>query len=541
MPPSTTDPALGTCSDDDLDRLAACTLLIGAPIDKNKQRILDGKIENLWLKDEGTRLDTVRMLSTLLLYVRDFCGGIEVPHISSIQKLDHPAWLREFFAISGFNRCECLKPEAGNQRYRACYQLGGPIQKAVQGNGLTKSTNEVKGKNENRVLEGKIEAKKNEEVKANGAERSISRKVPTPPTSTGLTIAALSSPQQQKRSEDPCQVNEIISKQRSGDNLSKAATTAHEVQSPKVTESQDKMVNADEWLSQNQKILSSKGASPATISADHPKKGLVKVAQKPPAGNGKRDADTAGLNGTEASDRNTKQRREHADGEGEPNIRQGPHDDGLPAKPPTTFKQGPHDDGLPARPTTTSKETSQPTAKYSFTMTAKTQTPSSTREGRSGDRSITDALLEQVDRSTAKPIPEQVMKESKSSRYPSWSPPERRRQRSVDFPSAQLTCYYWKHQGGCSKPDWLCQYAHWDTGHDASAPNSYRYKSKKQYSSYYGQSDGGEDPYTDLPYTEESRKTAKDLKAPTGPRADAEGVPQSGMQIKRIDSYRPES
>lgn len=459
--------------------------------------------------------------------------------------MDHPAWLREFFATAGFNRCECLKPEAGNQRYRACYQLGGPIQSAAQGNRLTKSTSEVTARNESRGLEGKIESKKNEGVKANGSERSVSRKAPTPPTSAGLTVATLSSPQQQKRSGDNCQVNEVIPKQQAGKNPFKTATTAsqenvqHDVQSPKVTDFQDKVVNADEWLSQNQKILSSKAAPPATISADRPKKGLVKDAQKPTAENGKRDADTAGLNGTEPSDRNTKQRREHADGEGEPNIRQGPHDDGLPAKPPTTSKQGPDDDGLPPKLTTTPKQAPQPTARYSFTM-AKPQTPSSTTEGRSGDRSITDALLEQVDRSTAKQIPEQAKKEPTSSRYPSWSPPERRRQRSVDLPSAKLTCYYWKHQGGCSKPDWLCQYAHWDTGHDASAPNSSRYKSKKQYSSYHGQYDGGEDPYANLPYTEEPRKTIKDLKAPTGPRADAEVV-SSGMRIKGIDSYRPES
>lgn len=125
--------------------------------------------------------------------------------------------------------------------------------------------------------------------------------------------------------------------------------------------------------------------------------------QKPPTEDGERDTDTAELNGTKASDRSTKQRRELVNIRFKPNVEKNIDDDGLLSK-------------LSATP----KRASQPTARYSFTM-AKTQTLSSTSEGRSGDHSITDALLKEVDRSTAKRSPKQVKKEPTHS---SWSPPE---------------------------------------------------------------------------------------------------------------------
>ena len=94
--------------------------------------MVDGKIENLWLQGEESakRLDNIRLLATLLSYVQKFCAGHEVPHLSSIQKADHPVWLRDFFEIAGFDRCECLKPEAGGQRYRACLKLNSPQESA---------------------------------------------------------------------------------------------------------------------------------------------------------------------------------------------------------------------------------------------------------------------------------------------------------------------------------------------------------------------------------------------------------------------------
>ncbi|KAH7125523.1 hypothetical protein B0J11DRAFT_308378 [Dendryphion nanum] len=33
-----------------------------------------------------------------------------------------------------------------------------------------------------------------------------------------------------------------------------------------------------------------------------------------------------------------------------------------------------------------------------------------------------------------------------------------------------LTCFFWKHHGKCNKRDIDCAYAHWDTGHSATAP-----------------------------------------------------------------------
>jgi len=531
------DLATEISDDDDSHRLAACTLRIGAPIDKNRQRMVDGKIENLWLKDEGTanRLDNVRMLATLLGYVRSFCAGIEVPHISSIQKFDHPAWLRDFFTIAGFNRCECLKPEAGTQRYRACLKLGSPNRAAVQEIVAIQSTSETKDESYNH------------KVKEKGKEDGILGVTPSPHASAGLTVREISPTKQQKPSLNLPKVTEaIMAKQRPSANLPKVTETAslgngqHDKGSKSAEPTPAKRFSTDQalaWLSQNKEILSpittlppSSPAQPQTPSSEAQRieNGLASNDEAVGGEKRKRELDTARPKGTEASERSTKKRRDPVGNGDEMHIKQGLQ----------TEKQ-------PSKLSTQSKQSSLSAARYSYTMADTAAKSKSLNEGRSGDASMTDALLAQVKKATGNTSPKLIKKEPISSRTAFSPPAEMHHHRSQDLPPKQLTCYYWKYQAGCNKRDEDCSYAHYDTGYDASAPNSWRYPaSKRKYSSYAGQYDGTADSYGNPNGI--SIKGSHDgidgsSTAPTGPRADMEGLPHGGSRWDSYDSYRPRS
>lgn len=45
---------------------------------------------------------------------------------------------------------------------------------------------------------------------------------------------------------------------------------------------------------------------------------------------------------------------------------------------------------------------------------------------------------------------------------------------SLDIPKKEQTCYFWRTQGKCGKPDHVCEFAHRDTGHYAGPPGSFR-------------------------------------------------------------------
>lgn len=532
--PFPADLATGLSDDDDSHRVAACTLRIGAPIDKNRQRMVDGKIENLWLKDEGTanRLDNVRMLATLLGYVRNFCAGIEVPHISSIQKSDHPAWLRDFFTIAGFNRCECLKPEAGAQRYRACLKLGSPDPAAVQDSVAVELTGEIKDERDSKTI--------NEKEKENG----IPGMTHSPQTSAGLTVTE-SSPAKQKPSLNLPKVTEaIIAKQRPSVRLPKALETVSQGNDKFDTGNSKaadpwptKMCSADRalaWLSQNKEILSPINALPASSpielqplssKQDQPlQNGLASSDEALAGEKRKREVDAVGFKGAEAVQRSTRQRCDSVEDKYELHIKQALEDE-------------------KSKPSTDTKQPSLHTARYSYTMADKASKSKALSEGRSGDSSMTDAILAQVHKAAVNKSPKQIKKESTSTRPASSPPPEMRYHRSQDLPAHSLTCFYWKHQGGCNKRDEDCSYAHYDTGHDASAPNSWRYSgSKRKFSSYLGQYDGAVESYSNpngISIKGSHGGINGSVVAPTGPRADAEGLSYNGSRWEPYDSYRP--
>lgn len=507
--------ATGHSDDDDSHRLAACTLLIGAPIDKNRQRMVDGKIENLWLRDAGcaNRLDNVRMLATLLAYVQDFCTSIEVPHISSIQNSDHPAWLRDFFTIAGFNRCECLKPEAGSQRYRACLKLG--------------STNQVVAPESHKSLlraDKQNESEKKKEIDLVPGVSSTPQALPVLPV-------ARASPTKQKPSLNLPKVTEAIrAKQRPSVSVPKAMEIASSTNdqrgngSAMIADASPAMPfstnQALAWLSQNKQILSPVAALPAS-SPTQPHETSSKAAQIPANGSANNSPGESGekrkSKESEATEQSKRQRRDNGESEK------------------THTKKSLRKDEISPKFSSQSKQPALPAARYSFTMASRMTKPK-----RSND-DLTDAHLAQVDEAAVDAIPKQVKEEPTSSLSGSSPPPETRHHRSQDLPPKMLTCYYWKHQGGCNKRDEDCSYAHYDTGHDASAPNTWKYTSaKRKYSLYPGQYFGvGSSSINTDGISIKGSHDGKNgsVIAPSGPRADVEGSSYGGL----YDSYRPRS
>jgi len=495
--------------------------------------MVDGKIENLWLKDEGTtnRLDNIRMLATLLGYVRNFCTVIEVPHISSIQKCDHPVWLRDFFTIAGFNRCDCLKPEAGSQRYRACVKLGSPGQAAVREPLVFKSTGGHMNGNDCTTVEGK----ENEEIHSQCAV-------------AGLTVAKISPAKQKPGLQLPKVTEAIMARQRPDVNLPKAAESGS-LGNGQVDKGSLKTVDispaknfsahqALAWLSENKEILSpittlsasSPSQAQATTSfkeAQHIENGVSDKGDVLTGEKRRREVDNAGLKDAKDLERSTKQRRIPK------------NEDEL------HIEQDVQDEKLTLKPSTHPKQTSLPAARYSYTMADKSSKSKSLNEGRLASSSMTDALLAQVAKAATTTSPKHIKKEPTASRPLSSPPPEIRHHRSQDMPPKMLTCFYWKHQGGCNKRDEDCLYAHYDTGHDASAPNAWKYSvGKRRYASYTGQYDEAADYYDNpnsINFKGSHDGTNGSTAAPTGPRADAEGLSYNGSRWEPYDSYRPHS
>ena len=428
--PVLTDNNLVSAVAEDAHRLAACTLIIGAPIGKNKGRMIDGKIENLWLKDEDTanRLDNIRMLSTLLSYVQKFCGSHEVPHLSSIQTSEHPVWLRNFFKVAGFDRCHCLKPENSGQRYRACLQLdsfGNVVEREVPDN---------------------VPGNLNEKINANLEEQSMA-----------VAGTGLATPTKEVRSS---------SKIKNTDGPPSKISVDLVPANP-LTQTQ-----AMEWLSQNQEILTPHDPSKLSdkpVSELAPSKGKA-ISKAPTLENGKLSANDAdksirvkrklgelmrGLESGEGLERSTRIRTSQSESVGDQKKTKA---DPKPAK--------------------------TPVARYSSTNTIDTTRSKETQS--SDNASMTDALLAQCDKTKSISSPKQIKKEVPVARTEVSPPSDSHSRLSTVYPPGNLTCWYWKHQGGCKHRDEDCMYAHFDTGAVARPPSVY----KKGYSSsFYNQHD----------------------------------------------------
>ena len=478
-----------SAADEGAHRLAACTLIIGAPIGKNKGRMIDGKIENLWLKDEEVtnRLDNIRMLSTLLGYVQKFCGSHQVPHLSSIQTLEHPVWLRNFFKVAGFNRCECLKPETSGQRYRACLQLdsSGNVLEQESADDVSEDRNEK----ENANLKEKIATKPSAPTVSKDAKAASTAKGKDGPSSI--------------KSMDP-----ILAKP--------------------MTETQ-----ALEWLSQNQEMLAAHAPSrpltkstsdPAMLRAEAATLRSEMASKLLALENGARAdkidnqvgvkrklAETMNeLENGEVLERNTRTRKSQNVNTGDQNT-----EDGV-----ATTPQQPK-----AKPEP--KPAKAPVARYSSTNAPEPPKPKESQPG--ANSNMTDALLAQCEKTKSASSPKPIKKEAAPAARTEVSPsPDSHSRLPVNYPSGNLTCFYWANQGGCKYRDEDCMYAHHYTGSVARPPSIY--KKGKVMSSFYdvnGISIKGSNSGT---------TTANGPAAPTGPKAGADGPYESS---RPWDSWRP--
>jgi len=485
------DASLGHSNDVDSYRLAACTLIIGAPVGKNKVRMVDGKIENLWLKGEETaeRLDNIRMLATLLNSVQKFCAGHEIPHLSSIQKADHPAWLRDFFTVAGFDRCECLKPEAGGQRYRACLKLNNSGQAVEQRSGQNTSSTQIE------------------------KEEAVSRKDESAPP-------APTAPANKQTTKLSATANGLNS--ASGSSALKPA-----IPKPFTPD------QALEWLSQNKEILSPliTSTGPTNVPAHN-----ASLSQ------GKAAADVSMVD-SRAADRGEKLNGEKLNGEKRkreepiPGLQQATTDEGNSKSRKDQnksfgeqrIKQTPLEKEQQPRPRSESKASQVTATRYSFTMAPEPKIATS-KETKSTN--MTDALLAQCTKTSSEVSPKKVKKDVPTVPSAFTTPIDEPPRWASNLPPKSLTCFYWYNQGACKHRDEDCTYAHWDTGNVARPPGNYN---KKPKSSRYGQYDGEEEHWSDVNGINIKGTHDASGGAPTGPKSNglSHGI------LRHYDSWRP--
>ena len=429
--------------------LAACTLIIGAPVGKNKIRVVDGKIENLWLINEETahRLDNISMMAILLGYLQTFCAGHEVPHLSFIQKPDHPTWLKDFFTVAGFNRCECLKPETGGQRFRACLKLdhsGQAIEHRPVENGSANTKDQASS------------ATRQEEVGAGASDPAVAATTKASETTATLNGAS--------QLVEPRVSNSIVNHP--------------------LSDSQ-----ASEWLSQNKEILrlttntqptartvTTSVPTPAKITNESSTAGKESVTdnEMPPGLKRKRAQSVTKAPSSAPTESRERVNKEGADTEpGEIRIKQGHMDKSQPSK------RNPE-----------SKLAKDPILRYSKTLAPQSsKVPKVNKARETEDKDMTDALLAQFSKPESKKSPKQIKEEASSISLRSAlsQPPSDPPSHYWDTSSKGITCYYWYSQGYCKHNDDQCSYAHYDTGTVARPPSIHK---KSKGSSYYGGYDG---------------------------------------------------
>ena len=126
------NPNIRISGGEDPTLVGACTLLIALETERDSGRmIIDAKIETLY-QDTGDHILDIRMLATLLGYVRKYCMGRDIKHLSIITMAEHPTWLTNFFALAGFTPCQCLKSDDLEKGQRVCLKLVKSIEEPVK-------------------------------------------------------------------------------------------------------------------------------------------------------------------------------------------------------------------------------------------------------------------------------------------------------------------------------------------------------------------------------------------------------------------------
>ncbi|KAL6720876.1 hypothetical protein ACLMJK_002801 [Lecanora helva] len=435
--------APGSADDDEMQRLAACTLNIAAPIGKAKIRMVDGKIENLWLKNEASldRLDKIGLLATLLSYVQKFCAGHEVPHLSSIQKADHPAWLRDFFIVAGFSRCDCLKPEAGGQRYRACLKLSSADPSLLQ----TPIREQQEVETESHIISDSQKERNSALVGSNSTVITADANTTEPSRTLTNGVNGIKVPSK------PIAANTLTKDQ------------------------------ALEWLSQNKEILSpTTTAQPTKLNTPKPSAIQSSTVEgmshaKESSGANKIVKQTGEKRKREESHKDAQDNGvKHRAVQGSRGVKE--NEDEL------HIKQGLLEKNSHSKASQEPQSSTAPTPKYSYTLTPQSAKIVRAKEPAvTEDTNLTDALLAQVNRTVPKSAsvasPKATKKEPSTSHAPISQVAAPYLRSTPNMPSKSLTCYYWATTGVCKHRDEDCIYAHYETGAIARPPNIYK-KSK---------------------------------------------------------------
>lgn len=481
-----TDTQAGKSDGNGFQRVAACVLLMLVQRDSNTGRIIiDGKIEELWLRGEGkkSRLPNVQLLATLLGYVQKFCTDHqEIAHLSITQKTDHPDWFKDFFLVAGFNRCEHLRPEAASKGQRTCLKLGdtprAPAAK-IQNGTSTPSTGVEQGDSKS------------------GEGKAVS--LPTNTVAGAADNAAIAS--------------EMAPAKSIKSTLTEPVSDNH----------------ALEWMSQNKEILSSATAlapkeppaltSIASSSSSKPID-MTRLTDREPGGNSPTREKRKRLD-TETQNGDNIKRRVRSRSEVEPKE--------LEVK-----KQAAKEE-IPRPKSTAPSKLTQPTvARYSFSMA---NGPAPNPKAKTDQSNLTDALLARVDQAAPSIGPKTIKKEptapATSSQTP-YSPgpdPHPYRPYQTTGSKPPLTCFYWANHGHCKHRDEDCLHAHYDTGTIANKPGSYKGRYRRSSFGSMGL-DGAGDPWSGVNGSAiRGRRGAP--AAPTGPKGDY------GRDGEGYDSYRP--
>ena len=422
--------------------------------------LIDGKIEDLWLKDEAEtfHLKTVYTLGRLMEYVQSFCAEhTDIAHFSSVLTANHPPWMREFFTLVGFKPCEHLKPETVSKSYRACLDLTPPA--AVEKQQPSKLTPTVLSK------------KDKEELKSCG---------PSTTSHQGQEKAAESSKTVSAVPKGP----------------SRKATISG---SPKIPRDD----HAEDWLSQNKQILSSNATPTSAKPQAHASKISLSMSNDSPA---------KATDASEGSDavggkrkRSLTEYIEHRNGvekernvrgldvaEKERNIRGASNQNTFGADKERSIRGQPdHLTNGTSAPSPNTKDDEQqrrpntkpPPSQPSFTARRLEDLARDLRAKEAEKAALNDAIeASEARKSGAKSV--QAMREIKEeyrpapllSEHRSLSPrPEPHLSySSKNLPMKELTCFYWMTSGYCKKSDAECSYAHYDTGKLARPPRNFR-------------------------------------------------------------------
>lgn len=467
-------PNISTSGDE--DPVGACTLLIVLETEKDSGRmIIDAKIETLY-QDTGDHVLDIQLLATLLGYVKKYCTGRDIKHLSIITMAEHPTWLTRFFTLAGFSPCQCLKSDDLEKGQRVCLKLDKSIKEPAK---VVEDTSKpsANGTNENYTAAPKLVGK--------------------PPSLTIKSAAPAKVLDEDEAAKWLSQNQQI---------LSPASTLAHPVlPKPDVIQ------------------------TPTRLVKQSPKIGVSGASELPHSGEKRKHSETFPRDhDAEATGRTVRRREENGarertkqemrEEEERLNLSLQKHREAL-QRASDKKVSGKMAGSMPpaSKPNPQVEERSRKTADMTDALLAQYSKQSPVTSSIS--------IKKEAPKQASPPISHLTPAVRGGSPDPScW--------RSNTLPAKSLTCFYWASQGYCLKDERDCLHAHYHTGEVARPPPSYKYKAYKN--GYYGPPMGVngavEEEY-------DPHHPGQGFKAKHGgPSGDTDQGADQGMSIRGLDN-----